>query len=380
VGIEGMNISPVKVVAMGFSPIICLLMLEKFKANFSIILYLSVYVVVLVCCGLLSSSTMAWERVFYRGMFLLTFACIYQIIYSGDISIIFFRKLITFIVCAYGVDFLLQHIAFMVGVYSSPVLNLTGAMTMDGGLKANGLAIEPSHAGRILTFLYWGEMALTEIMAGKEMTFKEHLKENPWSTIAFWGTMVTMGSATAMLGAALIVVYFFKKRLDVYIIGLISFIIIMNIKTDIESLERLKNVFNAFLSDDVAGTIEKTESSGSARIIPMIHTVTDLNVTSWQTWVGLGTARVHKQYMMYTVQKVGDITDFGLFSYIFSLLLVFTFCIRRLFCIETLIFLVLFGFAIGSLYSCWGAMITFTAIKYYSSTYIPNQYKTISTE
>jgi hypothetical protein len=47
---------------------------------------------------------------------------------------------------------------------------------MDGLLKANGLAIEPSHAARILAFLYWGEMALTEIMSRKEMTFMEHIK------------------------------------------------------------------------------------------------------------------------------------------------------------------------------------------------------------
>lgn len=375
---EGMLISPIKVLAMSFSPLIFIFMMHKFDVK--ILAILITYIVVLTCCSLLSTLVVAWDRIIYRGMYLMTFACIYHIFYSGSISIVFFRKLLTFVVCAYGLDFLLQHISFFLGIYSFPLINLTGAMTQDGGLKANGLAIEPSHAGRILSFLYWGEMALTEIMRGKELSFKEHYIENRWSTIAFWGSMITMGSATAMLGAALIVTHFIKKRLDIYIGGLITTILILNVPTDIESLERLKTVINSFLSDDVITNLSKNEGSGASRIVPLIQTFTNLDLTSWSTWVGLGSTHVRTFKSMFTIQRAGDITDFGLFSYIFSLVLVYSCCIRRFFCMETLIFLVLFGFAIGSLYSCWGAMITFTAIKYYSSTYLPDQYKTISTE
>jgi hypothetical protein len=365
VAIEGMTISPVKIVAMGFSPLFFLLLLQRFKENGYVVVYLTLYLITLVCCSLLTSESVKWDRLIYRAMYLVTFACIYQVIYTNRIPITFFRNLLTAIICAYGVDFLLQHLFFLIGIYKAPFINLTGAMTMDGLLKANGLAIEPSHAARILAFLYWGEMALTEIMSRKEMTFMEHIKENPWSSLSFWVSMLTMGSATAMLGAAVIATHFFKKRLDVYILGITAIIVLLNVKTDIESIERLKNVFNAFTSDDVIHRVTKTESSGASRIVPMLQTLTNTDLTSWQTWVGLGSTHVRTHASMFTVQKVGDITDFGLISYILSLVVVFKCCIRRFFCLETLIFAILFGFALGSLYSVWGAMITFTAIRYY---------------
>lgn len=366
VGIEGMSISPVKAVAMSFSPLIFILMLHLFRNNITVLVYVTIYMVMLICCSIFSSTVMVWDRIFYRGMFLLTFICVYQIIHSGGVSITFFQRLLTFIVCAYGCDFLLQHLCFLVGIHELPLINLTGAMTMGGGLKANGLAIEPSHAARILAFVYWGEIVLTEIIQGKEMTITEHFKEAPWSTIFFWSSMLLMGSATAMLGATLVGIHFFKKQFGFYLIGIIVMIVLLNVDFPIESLNRLKNVVNAFFSDDTVETLKETESSGGSRIAPIINTITDLDLSLWHSWVGQGSDNERINAAMFTTQKIGDINDFGLISYIFSLLVVFKCCIRNFFCLETLLFAILLGFSIGSIYTCWGAMMVCTAIKYYS--------------
>ncbi len=40
---------------------------------------------------------------------------------------------------------------------------------MAGVFKPNGLAIEPSHAARILTVMYWGILKLTEIAQGQKV-------------------------------------------------------------------------------------------------------------------------------------------------------------------------------------------------------------------
>lgn len=369
VWIEGMNISPVKVACMSFSPVIFLIMLHKFKENFNVLVYVGIYLVMLVCCSLLSSSVVVWDRIFYRSMFLMTFICVYQIIYTDELSIGFFRRLLTFIVCLYGGDFFLQHLCFMVGIHEMPIINLTGAMTMVGGLKANGLAIEPSHAARILAFVYWGEIALTEIMHGRDMTLKEHFKENTWSSISFWGAMLLMGSATAMLGAALVAIHFFKRHIGIYLASIIIIIVFCNVDFNIESIDRLRNVVNAFFSDDTVQTLKEKEASGGSRIAPMINTLTQLDLFARETWVGVGTDHVREHLNMFTTQKIGDINDFGLISYIFSLLFVYKCCIRRFFCVETLLFAILLGFSIGSIYTCWGAMIVCTAIKYYSENY-----------
>ena len=369
IAIEGMNISPVKVVAMAFSSLIFLSMLSNFNRNPQILLYVGLYLVVLSICSLLSSSIVVWDRLIYRGMFLMTFICVYQIVHTYDMPIESFLKLLIFIVCAYGSVFVMQQICFLIGIKELPLINLTGAMTMGGGLKANGLAIEPSHAGRILAFLYWGIIALTEMIKGREMSFMEHFKTNPWSTISFWYSMLFMGSATAMLGAMLVAIHFFKKNLWVYLFGCVLLIILLNIDLEIETLKRLQNVVNAFLSDDSVESLHKNEASGGSRIAPMINTITDLNLFSTETWIGKGSDNIRTNAAMFTTQKIGDINDFGLISYIVSLLFVFKFCIRRFFCIETLLFAILLGFSIGSLYTCWSAMIVCMAINYYETKY-----------
>lgn len=290
---------------------------------------------------------------------------------TGEMPIECFRKTLIFITVSYGITFILQNICFAAGIHKLLLINLSGAITMEGGLKANTLAIEPSHAARILAFLYWGVVVLTEIIEGRELSFKEHFKENPCTTLSFWITMFFMGSATAMLGAALVGIHFLKKHVTLYLTGIIVFIILLNIDVNIETINRLKNVMNAFLSDDTVSTLKKTESSGGSRIAPMINTITNLDLFSWETWVGKGTDNIRTNAAMFTTQKIGDINDFGLISYLCSLIFVFKCCIRKLFCIETLLFAILLGFAIGSMYTCWCGMIVCMAIKYYSANAVP---------
>ena len=149
----------------------------------------------------------------------------------------------------------------------------------------------------------------------------------------------------------------------------------LNIDINIETIDRLKNVINAFLSDDAVSTLKKTESSGGSRIAPMINTITNLDLFSWETWVGKGTDNIRTNAAMFTTQKIGDINDFGLISYLCSLIFVFKCCIRKFFCIETLLFAILLGFAIGSMYTCWCGMIVCMAIKYYSDNAVPSKEK-----
>lgn len=373
--IEGMTVSPLKTIGMGVSPLIFLLLLNKFEYNFNVLIYTIIYLAALIVCSLLSSPIVVWDRIIYRAMYLMTFICIYQIMNTGEMPIECFRKILIFITVSYGITFILQNICFAAGIHKLLLINLSGAVTMEGGLKANTLAIEPSHAARILAFIYWGVVVLTEIIEGRELSFKEHFKENPYTTLSFWITMFFMGSATAMLGAALVGIHFFKKHITLYLTGIVVFIILLNIDINIETIDRLKNVINAFLSDDAVSTLKKTESSGGSRIAPMINTITNLDLFSWETWVGKGTDNIRTNAAMFTTQKIGDINDFGLISYLCSLIFVFKCCIRKFFCIETLLFAILLGFAIGSIYTCWCGMIVCMAIKYYSDNAVPSKEK-----
>ena len=369
IALEGMSISPLKAGAMAISFPILFYMLARTRRDMAVLFLAIVYLTVLTCCSIMSSAVVSWDRIIYRALFLSTFICHYYIVYSEKTDISFVRKLFAFIVCAYGASFILQCFFFVIGIREMPLMNLSGAMTMGGGIKANCLAIEPSHAGRILAFVYWGYIVLTEIVNGSEMTIIEHYKKNPYVTVSFWLTMLFMGSSTAILGAAIVGIHFFKKRLEIYLFAVIACIVFMNIDFHIETLDRLKKVVEAFMSDDTVDTLKHTESSGGARIAPIVNTLTHLDVTSLETWIGRGSDNVRTHAAMWTTQRIGDINDFGLVTYICSLIFVFKCCIRRFFCIETLLFTILLGFAIGSLYTCWCGMMVFTAIRHYDYLY-----------
>ena len=181
--------------------------------------------------------------------------------------------------------------------------------------------------------------------------------------------MLFMGSSTAVLGAAIVGIHFCKKRLEIYLFAVIACIVLMNIDFHIETVDRLKKVIEAFLSEDTVDTLKNTEGSGGSRIAPIINTFTQTDITSLQTWIGIGSDNVRTQASLWTTQRIGDINDFGLITYICSLILVYKCCIRRFFCLETLLFAILLGFAIGSLYTCWCGMMVFTAIKHYEHLY-----------
>lgn len=368
IALEGMSISTIKAVCMTFSFFILFTLIARTERNATVLVLALTYWTTLAVCSLLSSAVVSWDRLIYRAMFLSTFICHYYIINSHEIKIEFVRKLFSFIICAYGWTFILQYLCFAVGIRELAIINLSGAMTMDGGIKANCLAIEPSHAARIMAFVYWGHLKLTEIIRSREMSVIEHFQESRYTTILFWTTMLGMGSSTAMLGAAIIGIHFFKKHIEMYLLAVIAVILLMNIDLHIESVERLKNVIHAFFSDDVVSTLKKTESSGGSRIAPIVNTFTQLDLFSKEAWLGKGSDYVRTHSAMWTTQRIGDINDFGLISYIVSLIFVFKCCIRKFFCIDTLLFAVLLGFSIGSLYTCWCGMMVCTIIRFFDKT------------
>ena len=185
--------------------------------------------------------------------------------------------------------------------------------------------------------------------------------------------MIAMSSATAIIGMLLVLSHFFSKNIFLIFIALIVFIVIMNVEIDNLTIKRIQVVFNSFFSDDVANSLKKGEGSGAVRIMPIVNTITNLDWFSWSSWVGQGS--VQNQGVDFVKQMfrenryIGDVTDFGLFSYFTSLLFVYKCCIRKFFSLESLMFLLLTTFCVGSVYYTWLMLIVFCLIKYYSLEY-----------
>lgn len=375
VSIEGFSVSPVKVLAMSISPLL-ILFLGYFKNVTDIIVYGIMNLLIMVACASFASPLVAWDRIGYRAMYILMFVCVSGIIYDGCITLSFLKHLLVVLVISYGLIFFAQHLLFLLGIRQVPILNYYASVTITGIFKPNGLACEPSHAARILTVMYWGILKLTEIDQGQKLTFRDAIKELPYSSILFYFSMFAMGSATAMIGILLILLYFFNRSVGVLLFGLIGFILMMNIEIDNSQIRRIQNVFNSFFSDDISRTLKKSEGSGAVRIMPFINTF-KMDFFSLDTWIGQGSVSNSNTNFIDRVfsesRYIGDITSFGLLSYIASLIFVFKCCIKRFYSTETLLFLFLATFSVGSVYYTWLMLMIFAAIKYFENQTLINK-------
>lgn len=372
IALEGFGVSSIKVIAMLLAPLI-ILTFGYFKFISEALVCGGIFLITMTVCAMCSSHLVAWNRIGYRAMYVMMFICIYYIIYEGCINLIFFKKIIRVLIVAYGISFIIQHVFFLAGFREIPILNFYGSLTLKGVFKPNGLAIEGSHAARILTVLYWSFLKLTEIEKEHLIKFKESWKDYTLPTLFFWFSMVLMGSATAMIGMFLILLYFFKRSAGVILCGLIAFILLMDMDIDNVTIKRVQVVFNSFFSDNVGNALQKGEGSGAVRIMPIVNTVTNLDLFSWKSWIGQGSVQNldidFVKRMFSDSRYIGDITDFGLFSYLLSLIFVYRCCIRCFFSMESLLFLFLATFSVGSVYYTWLMLILFCIVKYNISTY-----------
>lgn len=319
---EGYSVSPVKVTAMSLS-LLLIVLFGYFKNVTDALVWGVVNLVIMVACASWASPLIAWDRIGYRGMYIIMFVCVNNILYDGCISISFLKRILITLTLLYGIVFLIQHILFLLGIHQLPIINYYASITMSGVFKPNGLAAEPSHAARIMTVMYWGILKLTEMEMGKRLTIKDTLKIHPYCSALFLISMLTMGSATAIIGILLVLLYFFNRSIGIFIIAIIGFILMMTIKTDNSQLVRVQNIFNSLFSDDVASTLKMREGSGAVRIMPIINTFR-MDFFSLETWIGQGSttdASVSFLDRVFSSSRyIGDITSFGLLSYISSLL------------------------------------------------------------
>lgn len=374
IALEGYGVSPFKVTLMSMAPI--LMIIYKLKNNCSKpIIYGGLCLTFMMICSALGGHDIYWNRIGYRAMYIMMFVCIYSIIYDGDIELRYVVKLIKIIILAYGITFIIQYALYYLGIREMPIINYYRVVTMAGTYKANGLAIESSHAGRILTVLYWGVLKLTEIEQGKIVSFKQTWKDFPLVTILFWLSILSMGSATAMIGGIIIIISFFRKNIGIALCGIALLFVLVNIDVENNQLKRVQTVYNSMFAEDARTALMKSEGSGAVRIMPILNTFS-IDLLDSQSWIGQGNdqetnAQNFIKRMFSETRYIGDVESYGLLTYIVTLLFVYGCCIKKFFSMESLIFLGLATFSVGSVYYTWLMLMIFSIVKYYTETYTP---------
>ena len=359
--IEGWTVSTPKVIFMALTPFIMLFRTQYIsKAT----VYGALYIVVTLCFLLLKPDFRS-STIYYSALFLLTFNLYYNLVFHENVyTIDDFINILKGLIYAYAICLVLQQLFIIIGIRYMPIINLMGA-DYYGLFHLNTLAIEPSHAARLLTVFFYGLLKLSQYKNdGTPLKISRLWAEYNWTIIAFLYTLICIGSGTAFVGLAILSLYFLKKEYIIAVlIGATAFYMAVPY-IDYEPLTRAIEIFNATLTGDT-DTITKTDSSAAARVNIIVDTFSHLDLTDSAVWIGNGTDSA----TMNGKQIVSAIADYGMFSYIAKLIFFFGCCFTSIFSLETLMFILLFGMNIGNIAYGFATLMVFATIKYFKNNY-----------
>jgi len=356
---EGYGVSKIKVPLMCLSPLLLLITVPYFSKAF---FWGGFYVVWVFFCTILLQSTPRIETMGYMAMFVSMYIMFYNMVYAGAFNTDFFIRLMKGLIGAYVIVLILQHLLSLAGISSMPILNHYAFG--QSIFKCQSLSMEVSHSARVLTAAFYAFLKTNEIKDGRPMSVQELFVDNKFTTYGFLYAMILMFSSTAIIGLILIAFYFIKKQYFIPMIALSVLLYFTLPMIDYEPLQRAITIAKATMTGDTQEIID-ADSSAAVRVLPLINTL-NLDITRYDTWFGQGVDTMKSSELYSSNWVVGGITDYGLISYIIGLLFVYSCCIRRVFSIETLIFIFLLGAGgITNIAYNWGILMIFTVIKYF---------------
>lgn len=370
---EGYGVSDLKVALMALAP---LLLLFKVPYMTKATVWCSLYMAVVLFCAYMQDYV-RFSTIGYLGMFLITYIVYYNLLYEKHaFSLLYFIRLLRFLILVYAICLLAQQLFVLVGVRNFPLLNIVG----QDWLLENKYPVwnlEPSHVARVLGCMYLAYLQCCEIVERDKLSLKRIFeKPHRWITIGFLYTMTTMGSATAFIVLMILAMYFIKVKTLWYVVPIFVVLYFTLPLMNIHQLDRAINTINATMTGDVETVIE-ADNSAASRVVPILNTLT-MDLTSSDIWFGKGTFEKEELRIIRYDKKIGNIDQYGLLSFIVMQICVFV-CAFRFLSLQTMLWAMVFGFSFGNIAYMWGALMIFTAIRYFQiqDTKIRKKYKNI---
>lgn len=364
--IEGFGVSPLKVVLMGIAvPIFALVYRYPSRA-----VWTGGFYVLSVLVAAYSQSYVRFSTIGYLGMFVITYMLFYNLVYIYEaFDITYFHRLTKVLLITFGVVLIIQQICTLIGLHFLPFINLNGN-PID---KLPILTAEPSHTARVLGALMLAYLKISDILKGEHITLKDMIsRENIAVSGLFLWMIFTMGSGTGFVVLAIVSLYFIRKETLIFILPLFLILYLTAPMLHMKQIDRVVSVVNASLtgSNDV---VIKADNSAAVRVSPIINTLTNTDLSDPDMWFGKGTLdEVAQEKSIHHMedQRIGNINQYGIICFIFSLFVVFGCCIRNFLSLETLLFAVVLGCGINNIYYIWGCLMIFTCIRYFEEQYI----------
>lgn len=362
--LEGYGVSIIKVGLMALMPLIFFFKVPFISKGFfwGLIYILSISIIAFF------HSYIRFSTIGFLALYVFTSVVFYNLIYSNAFTLEYFIKLLKYIIFAYTICLICQQIFVLIGIKFMPLINLNNQLYLSID-KLPSLSIEPSHTARILTAVMFGYLKCTEFKQGTSVKIQQLFStEHKWVTIGFFWTMLTMGSGTAFVGIGILSLYFINRQTVFYIIPLFIAFFAVSSQLEIKQFDRATNLGGAVLTGDIQ-SMKEADGSGASRIIPLINTFANMDLTKEETWIGVGTTTIEHNTTGWKRDdvKIGAIEQYGILTYFISLLFIFNCFIRKILSIETLIFILLLGCSLVNVYYVWGILMLFGTIKYFDN-------------
>ncbi|MFI3321289.1 MAG: hypothetical protein R3Y50_02050 [Rikenellaceae bacterium] len=346
--------------------VICPLIVAMYSLKFSkVVLWLSLYFLSVLFSAIFNMDSFRSSTILYLLSFLFYFYTYYNLIYHEKaFDLEYFTNLLKKIIIVFSVVLLIQQIFIISGIKYFPLINLT--QVLNRGIGANSLTAEPSVLARILTISFLCLLRMYEVKWGRDsVTVEAIFKDAKWVVLGFLWSMVTMASGTAFVGLAILSLYFVKRRYLFTIMPLMAILYFTIPYIDYAPLNRAKTTFDAAITLN-ADNVIKADGSAAVRIVPLLNTFNGLDLSDPEIWFGKGVDSGGEKIHYFSKQNyMGGISSYGLLSYIFALIFLFSCVIHRFISLETLAAFLLVGMTVNNFAYIWGIYLLLTTSRYF---------------
>jgi len=233
--------------------------------NFDLLLLLGFAFSIIIFPALIHRLETRWSTVLYSLMFCILFLSYHSLLWRGHLRIAVFLKVVRYLIIAYALTLFIQQLCVLFGL---PILNVSN---YDPGepWKLNSLSAEPSHSARILGVLMLVYVVGKNIISRSDDVFAIRNKSDRVIWLCFLWSMLTMGSATAVIMIAIVLLSFFNRlSFKNYIVALLLLMFAIAI-IPANLLGRVIDLSTAVLLIDYSAVLD-ADHSGGMRIAPML--------------------------------------------------------------------------------------------------------------
>lgn len=271
---------------MGLSPLILLRYARLESEDFLLVLFL---VSIILFPLVLHFHSTRWSTVIYTCMFCVSFIAYKQLLHHSYFTVLNYLKLLKYLIFAYFIVLIIQQIGVLTGL---PILNERFYRPGEPW-KLNSLGAEPSWSGRIIGLLMYCYITIRSLLLQREYNLSSDLRYDKKLWFVFLYSMLTLGSATALLFIGIIFVRFIRPRNLVPFIAMIVFFSFIISSFELNSIDRTYKTALATITLDEAAIVE-ADHSASFRIVPTIVLTKKLDITSANDWFGYGVDYISK--------------------------------------------------------------------------------------